>query len=399
MVKEKKKQWGLRSLFFWIHFSLGVIAGLVIALQCLTGFFMSYQKEILAFAERGSQRISVPEKDSQRMFADQLLLRAQGQEPDLAFTKLTVFTNPTRAWLLGYNRRDFHYINPYSGDILYEKAQKWRSFFRFNLFLHRWLALEGDKRSIGRQIMGVSNLIFIALSVLGLILWWPKRQTWRQWKSALWVRGRSNKRPRAYHFHRVFGFWGLWPLMIVLLTGAVFSYDWASSLTDEILGPRDSRGLTEQEKEIVENLPTRGAVLTLEQQIDAISKGIPHWDSINLALPLVGNKKGGPEKGAKKAPIRLIEVQETGVWFPLSPSRLLLDPHSGEILSARRAGSMSLAQKIRASIRTLHTGEAGLWIGKTIAAISCLIGIMLCYTGYSLSCKRVKKRLQQAKKP
>ena len=43
----------LRKVLFWCHFTAGVCAGLVILLMSFTGVLLTYERQILAWAESG----------------------------------------------------------------------------------------------------------------------------------------------------------------------------------------------------------------------------------------------------------------------------------------------------------------------------------------------------------
>src|SRR5262245_10479635 len=50
----------LRRVFFWLHLVAGVGAGAVILVMSVTGLLLTYEKQILAWADRGSNEPSVP---------------------------------------------------------------------------------------------------------------------------------------------------------------------------------------------------------------------------------------------------------------------------------------------------------------------------------------------------
>jgi uncharacterized iron-regulated membrane protein len=72
-----------RKSIFWLHLAAGLIAGTVIAILCLTGTALAFEKEIIAYAERDARRIESPAPDAARLPLADLLNRV-GLEAQLA---------------------------------------------------------------------------------------------------------------------------------------------------------------------------------------------------------------------------------------------------------------------------------------------------------------------------
>ena len=99
------------------------------------------------------------------------------------------------------------------------------------------------------------------------------------------------------------------------------------------------------------------------------------------------------------ATIRLVENPEASVTFSMdrgngfSPdlrSTLVLHRGTGEVVKRETCGEMGSTQSARTWIRWLHTGEAGGWVGQTLAGIASLAGGFLVYTGWMLSWRRFR---------
>ncbi|MEL6189488.1 MAG: PepSY-associated TM helix domain-containing protein, partial [Myxococcota bacterium] len=88
--------------------------------------------------------------------------------------------------------------------------------------LHTSLML-GD---VGREIVGVSTLVFVVMMFSGLVLWWPR--TWRALKPRLTLKLSGGQKRVNYDLHNVLGFYVGWVLLIIALTGLVWAYEWVS---------------------------------------------------------------------------------------------------------------------------------------------------------------------------
>ncbi len=73
---------------------------------------------------------------------------------------------------------------------------------------------------------------------------------------------------------------------------------------------------------------------------------------------------------------------------PEHVTQFTLDRTSGAVTSTKRFSDNNTGSKLRAWSRFLHTGEEFGWLGQTIAMLACLGGMMLVWTGFSLSIRR-----------
>ncbi len=430
-----------RKSLFWLHLVCGILSGIIIAILCGTGAILAFEKEILAWVDRDQLKVDVS-SEATRLSIDKLYAAARSAEPDTTFSSIETQADPTSAWKLVVGRGDFRYIDPYSGEIEEPASKSWKPFFSFNLRLHRWLVQSGDSRAIGKHITGAANLIFILLGVTGLYLWFPRAFVWRLFKNGLLFSKNAKGKNRDFNWHNVFGFWALIPILIMAITGSVFSYGWSRDLANKLLGPSLSRAPLQTDQEV----SRRGRPLSLEDRYASVQNWSNDWSSITLPLGsgrgrrggqgtantggqsgnqgeqavqrghqhgshnhgasdqgtvAGGNRgshghshnhggggQGGGSRGGGRGNSGTISIKEEGEWFPLSPARILMNPRNGEILASSNPKEWTFTQKIRASIRGIHTGEAGLLPGKIIAFLGCAAGLMLVYTGFALSWRR-----------
>ncbi len=101
---------------------------------------------------------------------------------------------------------------------------------------HRWLAASGEYRTTGRAITGASNLAFLFLVLSGAYLWIPRTWAWRAVKQVIWFRGGLPGKARDFNWHNTIGVWCVAPLALIVASGAVISYPWASNLVYRIVG-------------------------------------------------------------------------------------------------------------------------------------------------------------------
>ena len=62
-------------------------------------------------------------------------------------------------------------------------------------------------KGLGHWIAAVSNLLFGALILFGVILWLPRRWSWKAVRASIAFRGGLKGRARDWNWHNVFGIW------------------------------------------------------------------------------------------------------------------------------------------------------------------------------------------------
>ena len=213
----------LRKVIFWAHLVCGVAAGLIILLMSATGVLLTYEKQMLLWADTRNYQILVP-PGTERLPIEDLLLKVQAAQSATP-TGITVRSDQQMPVAVSFDHGRTVYANPYTGAVLGEGAQGTRNFFRIVTNWHRWLGTEGAGRATGRMITGVCNLAFLLIVASGLYLWFPRFLTWAQFKNILWFRRGLSGKARDFNWHNVIGFWSLnsqVPYSGLLLTVGLF---------------------------------------------------------------------------------------------------------------------------------------------------------------------------------
>ena len=380
----------LRKLLFWLHLVLGLASGVVIFSLCITGVLLTYELQISDWADRqlvsdaqGAEPLSL-----QRITG--LIVKREGRLP----ASVSLGDDPGDPVEASFGRRDTVLFDPYTGEALGDGAEAVHGFFRFVMQWHRWFAMPGDSRELGKMLTGISNLIFIAIIISGLFLWWPRSWRWRNLKQVVLFRPRLRGRARDYNWHNVLGIWSLLPLLILAVTGAAISYHWVGDAIRWVVmaeqpenagprgggrGGRGNRGGGESRQlPSAEELAERFAGLDRGFQVAADHS--PGWQRIAVRLPR------GPE-----APLEF-EVDRGHGRQPQLRSSLTLDRQTFEVAEQTGYADQPRASKVRGFIRFGHTGEIGGWIGQTIAGLASAAGAVLVYTGFALSYRRFFRR-------
>jgi len=279
----------LRKTIFWIHLFAGCTAGLIVLVMSVTGVLLTYERQIIEWADRG-RRSQPPSANASRLQPEDLLRRIQDVEGTLP-ASLTLTAERDGPAQLPLGRRGNVYVDAYSGRVLGPGDPAPRNFFRTVTNWHRWLAMEGAGRATGRAITGACNLAFLFLVLSGIYLWMPRRWSRSSVRAVLLFRSGVSGKARDFNWHNVIGFWAAIPLVLIVASGAVISYPWASDLVYHASGvkppPRKSAPTAPRPVEAQQQsaLDLTGLNLAWSRA----SATIPGWRTATLRVPTRAN--------------------------------------------------------------------------------------------------------------
>ena len=377
----------LRTFIFWTHLVVGLAAGLVILAMSVTGVLLTYEKQLIAWADTRAYQVAAPPAGSRRLTIDELLerVRAQGHEPVSILLRSTL----TRPAEVTTTRSGVRMIDLYTGNDLGAPLAGVRTFFRTVTNWHRWLGATtpGTGRTIGRAVTGAANLGFLFLVVSGFYLWFPRGWTWPKFRSVLWFRRGLRAKARDFNWHNVIGFWSAIPLALIVFSGAVISYPWASNLVYQLAGetpPSPGRGAVARANR--GNLGPAAAELKpaapFEELWQRAEAHMPSARSISMRYP-----------ESNTAPI-VFTLDGGSGGQPQSRATLMFNPDSGEVVRWEPFSSLSRGRQARSILRFAHTGEVAGLAGQTVAGVVSLGGAVLVWTGVAMAWRRLFAKKQ-----
>jgi len=398
-----------RSLLFWLHLTSGVVAGTVVLIMSATGVLLTYEKQMVAWAER-SPLATAPSPDAPRVPLEMLLANAKAARPKAEPAAIVVRSDRDEPVTVSLGRDGQLLLNAYTGAVIGEGAVGLRAFFRSVTDWHRWLAASGDYRATGRAVTGASNLAFLVLVVTGAYLWLPKVWSRVQLRNILWFRSGLPGKARDFNWHNTIGVWSVVPLFVVVLSATVISYPWASNLAYRVMGeeppaPQRPPGTAPREGgpgagARREGGPGAGArregrgaasavdFAGLESHLATAARLVDGWRSISLRVPTT-----------QAAPI-VFTIDKGSGGQPQKRGTLTLNRATGAVEKWEPFASNSPGRKLRTILRFAHTGEVLGMTGQTIAGVASAGGVFLVYTGLALALRRfVAWRNRRAAEP
>ena len=353
----------LRKVLFWLHLSVGVAAGLLIFMMCVTGVLLTFERQMTDWFDRRDARAAAQTGASRLSLS--VLIAKSGEKP----AGVVVRSNPAEPVQLILNQNRSVYLNPYTGAPTGQPSGRAHKFFEETRAWHRWIALGDAAKKKTEPLYDAANVLCLALVLSGPFLWWPKKWTQRHLRPITWFRGGLSAKARDFNWHNTIGLWTSIPLAIIVATGIVLSYKWANDLIYRATG-------TEFPKQAkAEPLP-KGTPATWEG-VDAwvarAQQRLPGWRTITvrntptktLSVVVDAGTGGQPQKRGT------LTVDRTGAevrWEPFE--------------------NFNLGYKIRILARVFHTGEVGGMALQAFAGLVSLGGAVMVYTGIALTLRR-----------
>lgn len=361
-----------RKILFWTHLCLGVVGGIVIFIMCVTGAALSFEKNITEYVERDQRYVAVGEK---RLPVDAVLQKVIDAKPKAKPSSIATTNDPAAAVTVSLGRDGQVFVDPYTGNITGEGSPAARGFFRFMTDLHRYIALSGDGRAVGKAITGACNLMFLGLAITGLYIWMPRRLSLKHVRPNLWFRSTKSGKARDFNWHNTIGFWSSLVLVVLTVTAVVISYQWAGNLIYTITGndpPQQQQAQPQQGQQNDQPFVIPSNINTLWASAETQTQG---WKTISLRLPVT-----------KDATFTIDEGKSLNIF---GRSTLTLDATNAAVSKWEPYAEQNSARALRSWFRFTHTGESFGIIGQFIGFVACIGGAVLVYTGLALAIRRL----------
>jgi uncharacterized iron-regulated membrane protein len=383
----------IRSTIFWIHLVCGVATGLVVLMMSVTGVLLTYERQIVAWADRTTY--PAPSPGAERLPLEELVAAAKVHRPEFTPTSIVVRNEPDAAVTLSAGRSGSLLVDPYSGAVQEPGAQGLRDFFSAVTGWHRWFNATGDSRATARAITGASNLAFLFLVLSGIYLWLPRIWKWAMFKSRLFFNEKTTTaKARDFNWHHVFGIWSAIPLAVVVATATVFSYPWANDLVYRVVGEEPPRqggggaaagatgGRSAGQGETA--VAPEGTAIDRLSYDALLAKAAEQgeWRTLTLNIP--------PNASA---PTVRIGIDQGNGGQPYLRHTLTLETSTGAVNTWAPFSSQTTGQKARSWMRFLHTGEALGIVGQTVAGLVSFTSILMVWTGLALAWRRLVQPL------
>ena len=325
----------MRDFFLKIHRWLSLPFGIIISIICFSGAILVFSDEL----NESANKIEVP-PNSTALTAEQLIEKIKiWKEPNHTFVALHYPTKPddvAEAQFAELGRQTVA-VNPYTGEKI---GMSGSQLVATTKKIHRWLMMPPTDThggmSLGRIIIGTTAIAMTFIIISGIILWWPRNLT--MLKNRLKVCFSMGWKRFIYDSHVSLGIYAAVFLLIMSVTGPIFSFSWYRSAATAIAGGSQQETFKHDKS---------GKPQTPITQVTIVKKGQPQ-------MPSSQNNNKNTSKG--KLPVQVIFGQ-------------------------------------------LHTGSIGGNLLRIIYFIAAIIGGLLPWSGYYLWWQKRKSKSQIVSSP
>lgn len=362
----------LRPALFWLHLVIGVAASLVVIMLCVTGALLAAELPVTRWADR--QLVSSPAPGAAPLSLEALAPHLEAGLGDRAPSHLTLGRDPADPVVASVSRRRVVF-DPFTGASLGGGAVGVRGFFHGVMKVHRWFALEGGARGVGKAVVGAATLGFVALVLTGLVLWVPRRWRWSSVRPIFWFRRGKTGKARDHNWHHVLGLWLSLPLLFLAVTGAGIAYAW---VRDGLvaLGGETEASARPASRPADEDASLAARLTGVDAAVARVVAREPDWRQLTLTVP------GDAESSV------VITADHGNGRQPQHRVSYEVDRRTLELVRHTPWEDEPSARRIRGVIRFGHTGEMFGLLGMALAALVSVGGAVLGFTGVTLSWHR-----------
>lgn len=274
------------------------------------------------------------------------------------------------------DRGTTYLVDPYTGAIKGVPKGAGSDFFMVMFRLHRWLLLDTE---IGRPIVGWATIIFGLLVISGLVIWFP--QNLKVWKQGLRIKFSGNWKRINHDLHNTLGFYSSILLLIMVLTGLTWSFQWYRTGLHKMLGVYKPPNAAREEP-LKSAIPadSTAKMLAIADFIAIADKALPYTGEYRISLP-----------AGKQATLQLSKARK-GFFAPAAGDRLQLDQYTGTVLQKDVFREKPLNERIAGSIKALHIGNVYGTFSKILYFIACLFATSLPVTGTMIWINKLRKK-------
>jgi sulfite reductase (NADPH) flavoprotein alpha-component len=369
------------------HKILGLVFCVFIAIIGVSGAILVYDNELSrlesGFLERNKQGEILTVEETISRFLEQKpnakigVLSYDGKESDhlgiRAFFDKNV-ADPNDPHTLYGGTIGFYSVSRYDGEILSVLSAK---LMRAITMLHVSLdftmpKVAGEERAIGSQIVGISTIVIILLSITGLYFYIPmlKRNFSRNIKPDFKAKGYAF----WYKLHNVTGVYTCIFVLIMCLTGLYFQYDWFKAVVHTLINyEREPYERVERES-IPKPFDIKESAKAFQIAIDNMPEGY----GFMLFIPDEMNR-----------PYGAVYKNRDYVGYGGGDS-MDIDMENNKT-TYRKYGDASTQDKILSSISQLHYGTFFGEIGKALWCLSSLAMALFGVSGAMMFYRRIRR--------
>ncbi|MDM1086546.1 PepSY-associated TM helix domain-containing protein [Myroides odoratimimus] len=388
----------MKKFMLWLHKWLGLITGIVIVIVSITGCIYAFHDDIKKIVYPSN--FYIDDKDNLGDYNRETLsfsslqsIAQQAVGEQYPVNRVDIYPAKDRTWVFRALKTDKHaigywneviyykriFVNPYTGTVQKVEDTK-KEFFYVVLQLHRNLLL-GSK--IGGWVVGGSTVLFMVITITGLILWWPKKWKGKTFKRSFAFDFSVNWKRFNHDLHNLLGMYTFLLAIVIGMTGVLFAFPKFRSAVEITLNKVDEDKFQIMEPTAFDTVP-QITNNTLDNAVFYALDKFGYADMMSIRLS---------KDESHSLQIRL-EKDKTSKF-----EWLYFDKKSGEITmqTDHTYTSIALGTKVNSLNFDLHVGTIWGYPTKILAFIGSLIFASLPVTGLIIWLNKQKKSKKRSR--
>lgn len=371
----------------WLHLWLGLISGIIVFVECITGACLIFEQDIKSFYAK--EKIPVVKEQQGVEMLKPSAFTSQMQSIAPGYTIHEVKYNAGKAVLVevekGKQELAF-YFNPYLGTLIpsgqHIAEGRIKDFFSFALDGHIHLWIPGKA---GGVITNYGTIIFVFLMISGIFLWWPKNKAGlKQRLSFKWKNSTRWKR-KNYDLHNILGFYFMIFLLLLALTGLRLG---GMRWVDKSLYWLTSGGKTIPERsKIISDTTRMNSAISFNTGIDNLfiqmTAENPQWRIVDFHYP-------DPQEKTSVIYSSIKFYQDR--TYDFTDKHMMVDQYSFKVLQTSLWQDKNIPDLIRLVNWDIHMGTIFDMPSKVVFFLTSLIGATLPVSGFLIWYGRKKKK-------
>ena len=340
----------MRKALIQLHLWLGLVVGLLWALQGLTGAMLVFHREV--------DRLSTPAIAGPMVSVDRIVAAAPRPVQMIGIAD-------GRGDLLNLNYKDGEHVRQLQVEAATGRAVATRDYeppTPFTGSASRWLYLVHESLLLhdrGETLIGISGMLLLTALLTGLWIGWPGRQ----WRAAFqWRRWRTT-RIRLYGWHRMAGLLA-GSLLLITVPGGI----WMVFAAD--LRPAVARVMPHQLPYKAKAVDRLAAVIAPQAALDQARTHFPQAAFVRLTFPT---------PAAPVYAVRLRQADEIRVWSGVTT--VTVDARSGRTLDVYDPVKAPLSNRLADAAFSVHSAEIAGLAGRILLMLAGLALPALYVTG------------------
>lgn len=206
----------IRKLIGQVHLWIGLVVGILFFVISISGAILVWQPEMrhLLFHQ------GIEARDQQFVLPSDLKKTIDREFPQGDYRTAFFRERDKTCEVLLYGQGTYYIaqFNPYTAELIHLQDMN-TGFISFMVKLHRNLLM----KDFGREVVHWSTLLFLAMLITGLVIWWPSSK--RERKGRFTIKWGASPRKLNYDFHNVLGFYATWITIFTVITGLFWGFD------------------------------------------------------------------------------------------------------------------------------------------------------------------------------